>query len=69
MTETDEKDGGAAAATGDAAGGSDAAGGEDEELRAEEESAKAMEAEVPHPSGYEDGGQEPPPEPGQAQTS
>jgi hypothetical protein len=33
---------------------------EDEELRAEEESAKAMEAEVPHPEGYTDGGQEPP---------
>jgi hypothetical protein len=33
---------------------------EEEELRAEEESAKAMEAEVPHPEGYTDGGQEPP---------
>jgi hypothetical protein len=38
------------------------AAGEEEkaELRAEEESAKAMEAEVPHPSGYEDPGQEQP---------
>ena len=33
---------------------------EEEELRAEEESAKAMEAEVPHPEGYADSGQEPP---------
>lgn len=33
---------------------------EGEELRAEDESAKAMEAEVPHPEGYADGGQEPP---------
>jgi hypothetical protein len=31
-----------------------------EELRAEEESAKAMEAEVPHPAGYPDPGQEKP---------
>ena len=30
------------------------------ELRAEEESAKAMEAEVPHPPGYAESGQEPP---------
>lgn len=41
------------------------AGGEspredEEELRAEEESAKAMEAEVPHPAGYADPGQEKP---------
>jgi hypothetical protein len=38
------------------------AGGEteDEEARAEEESARAMEAEVPHPEGYPDPGQEPP---------
>ncbi len=33
---------------------------QEEELRAEEESAKAMEAEVPHPEGYADEGQEPP---------
>jgi hypothetical protein len=30
------------------------------ELRAEEESAKAMEAEVPHPQGYPESGQEQP---------
>jgi hypothetical protein len=30
------------------------------ELRAEEESAKAMEAEVPHPADYPDPGQEQP---------
>jgi hypothetical protein len=50
MSETEEK----------AAGGAESAGGEEEELRAEEESAKAMEAEVPHPEGYKDEGQEPP---------
>lgn len=33
---------------------------QEEELRAEEDSAKAMEAEVPHPEGYTDSGQEPP---------
>ncbi|HVF45295.1 MAG TPA: hypothetical protein VM936_19870 [Pyrinomonadaceae bacterium] len=43
-----------------AAGAREPAGEEEEELRAEEESAKAMEAEVPHPEGYEEGGQEPP---------
>jgi hypothetical protein len=44
-----------------AAGEQDSAGEqEEEELRAEEESAKAMEAEVPHPEGYKNGGQEPP---------
>jgi hypothetical protein len=32
----------------------------DEEMRAEDESAKAMEAEVPHPEGYADEEQEPP---------
>ena len=47
----------------------DAAAEEEAEMRAEEESAKAMEAEVPHPPGYEDGGQEPPPDSGQTQTS
>jgi hypothetical protein len=31
-----------------------------EDVRAEEESAKAMEAEVPHPEGYPEAGQEPP---------
>ena len=43
-----------------AAGARETPGEEEEELRAEEESAKAMEAEVPHPEGYEEGGQEPP---------
>lgn len=33
---------------------------DNEGLRAEEESAKAMEAEVPHPEGYPDPGQERP---------
>lgn len=46
--------------TEEAAGAHESAGEEAEELRAEEESAKAMEAEVPHPEGYEEGGQEPP---------
>ncbi len=40
--------------------GSGATGEESAELRAEEESAKAMEAEVPHPAGYEEPGQEKP---------
>jgi hypothetical protein len=54
MEETDEKsEGGAARESG-------AEGEEQAELRAEEESAKAMEAEVPHPPGYPDPGQEPP---------
>ena len=53
MTETNERAGGA--------GGGQEARREDEgELRAEEESAKAMEAEVPHPAGYPDPGQEQP---------
>lgn len=43
-----------------ATGAQESAGEEEEELRAEEESAKAMEAEVPHPEGYKDGAQEPP---------
>lgn len=54
MAETDEKSEGGAA---DAA---DSKGEESAELRAEEESAKAMEAEVPHPSGYPNSGQEQP---------
>ena len=54
MEETDEKsEGGAGRASG-------ATGDEAAELRAEEESAKAMEAEVPHPPGYDDPGQEKP---------
>lgn len=43
-----------------AVAGAQGASGEDEDVRAEEESAKAMEAEVPHPQGYPDAGQEPP---------
>ena len=54
MEETDERSGGAAA------GGEDARRDEEAELRAEEESAKAMEAEVPHPPGYPNPGQEQP---------
>jgi hypothetical protein len=57
MEETEEKSEGGA---GDAAPEADAKGAEESTLRAEEESAKAMEAEVPHPSGYTDSGQEPP---------
>ncbi|HEX8556826.1 MAG TPA: hypothetical protein VF668_01925 [Pyrinomonadaceae bacterium] len=44
--------------TGDEGGGDSS--DEAEELRAEDESAKAMEAEVPHSEGYDDPGQEPP---------
>ena len=58
MTETDEREG--SAAGGGAAGGSESAGEAEAELRAEEESAKAMEAEVPHPEGFPDPGQEQP---------
>jgi hypothetical protein len=43
-----------------AAGAQESEREEEEGLRAEEESAKAMEAEVPHPQGYTEGGQEPP---------
>ncbi len=46
MEETDEK------SEGGAAGGTDSESEEAAELRAEEESAKAMEAEVPHPPGF-----------------
>ncbi|MDT5270471.1 MAG: hypothetical protein QOH49_2657 [Acidobacteriota bacterium] len=54
MEETDEKsEGGAARESG-------STGAEEAELRAEEESAKAMEAEVPNPPGYPDPGQEQP---------
>ena len=58
MAETEEREEGAAGH--DAAGGSEAADGGEAEMRAEEESAKAMEAEVPHPAGYPDSGQEQP---------
>lgn len=57
MEETDERPEGGA---GGASQGSDSAGEEEAELRAEEESAKAMEAEVPHPAGYPNPGQEQP---------
>ncbi len=53
MAETDEREEGASGAAGVEEGG-------EAELRAEEESAKAMEAEVPHPPGYPDPGQEQP---------
>ena len=45
---------------GEAGGAEGAVAEEEAELRAEEESAKAMEAEVPHPEGYADPGQEKP---------
>jgi hypothetical protein len=54
MEETNEK------SEGGAGGASDSTGDEAAELRAEEESAKAMEAEVPHPPGYPGPGQEKP---------
>jgi hypothetical protein len=54
MEETDEK------SEGGAAGESGSVGEGEAELRAEEESAKAMEAEVPHPPGHTDPGQEQP---------
>ena len=60
MEETDERLEGGAGGAGGASHGSDSAGMEEGELRAEEESAKAMEAEVPHPPGYPDPGQEQP---------
>lgn len=65
MAETDERGaaGGAQGAATEAEAGGAAAGrggDEESEVRAEEESAKAMEAEVPHPPGYENPGQEPP---------
>lgn len=53
MAETDERAEGAA-------GGREAGREDEAELRAEEESAKAMEAEVPQPPGYPDPGQEQP---------
>ena len=47
------------------------AGAADDEaqMRAEEESAKAMEAEVPHSAGYEEGGQEPPSDSGEGESA
>lgn len=77
MAETDENAGAGAAGGVDAAGGSGSAGegdvgaraDEEAQVRAEEESAKAMEAEVPHPSGYEEGGQEPPSDSGAGESA
>ena len=84
MAETDERAGAGAAGVGGAERESSPTGegaapradeeskprdDEEAELRAEEESAKAMEAEVPHPPGYEDSGQEPPSASGEGQTS
>lgn len=68
MAETDESAGAGAAGgegveRGSGSEGEGGAGGrtdDEAQMRAEEESAKAMEAEVPHPTGYEEGGQEPP---------
>ena len=60
MEETDEKSEGGAAGAVDVARESGLTSEEEAELRAEEESAKAMEAEVPHPLGYPDPGQEKP---------
>ena len=60
MAETKETAEGDAAGVEGAARGSGAKGEEEAELRAEEESAKAMEAEVPHPPGYPEPGQEKP---------
>lgn len=66
MAETDETKGGAAEGAGRAP---EAADTEEAELQAEEESAKAMEAEVPHSTGYPDPGQEPPDRSGQGRPS
>ena len=52
MTETNER--------AEGAGGQETPSEDEGELRAEEESAKAMEAEVPHPEGFPDPGQEQP---------
>lgn len=54
MEETDKK------SEGGAAGAADSTSEGEAELRAEEDSAKAMEAEVPHPKGYPNSGQEQP---------
>jgi hypothetical protein len=69
MAEMNEKGNGVAAGTQDAGRGADAAGEEEAELRAEEDSAKAMEAEVPHSTGYDDPAQEPPADSGQGSSS
>lgn len=59
MAETGERGAGAASGERDATRGVESTEEEDE-LRAEEESAKAMEAEVPQPPGYPDPGQKQP---------
>jgi hypothetical protein len=60
MTETNEKAEGAAGGQETHGDVQDAPREDEGELRAEEESAKAMEAEVPHPPGYPEPGQEQP---------
>ena len=61
MTETNERSPGAEGGQESPGRGQEESAREDEgELDAEEESAKAMEAEVPHPPGYPDPGQEQP---------
>lgn len=60
MEETDEKSETGAAGTEGTAREADVESEAAAELRAEEESAKAMEAEVPHPPGYPNPGQEQP---------
>jgi hypothetical protein len=60
MAETNEKSEGGRASAEGATRGADSEGEAEAELRAEEESARAMEAEVPHPPGYPDPGQEQP---------
>lgn len=77
MAETDESAGAGAAGGGGAAGGSGSTGGgdvgtrtdEEAQIQAEEESAKAMEAEVPHSTGYDQGGQEPPSDAGEGESA
>jgi hypothetical protein len=60
MTETNERAEGADGGQESHGRGQAARREQEGELRAEEESAKAMEAEVPHPPGYPDAGQEQP---------
>ena len=60
MTETNERAEGTGGGRESRDGAEESQRGDEGELRAEEESAKAMEAEVPHPPGYADPGQEKP---------
>jgi len=61
MTETNERTAGAGGGQESHGRGREEAARDDEgELDAEEESARAMEAEVPHPPGYPEPGQEQP---------